>query len=73
LKSFLGQYHTEYDALLLDYSFFVTVHAVSNNVRGRIIESNIRCMNGIIHVVDTLLNFPYWTVEEVMEKTPQLK
>ncbi|XP_060585787.1 uncharacterized protein LOC132741599 isoform X2 [Ruditapes philippinarum] len=49
------------------------VHAVSNNVRGRIIESNIRCMNGIIHVVDTLLNFPYWTVEEVMEKTPQLK
>ncbi|XP_045209356.2 fasciclin-1-like [Mercenaria mercenaria] len=49
------------------------VHAVSNNLKGTVVESNIRCMNGIIHIVDTLLNFPFWTVEEVMEKTPELK
>lgn len=49
------------------------VYAISNNVRGKVVESDIRCTNGIIHIVDTLLNFPFWTVEETMDKTSELR
>ncbi|XP_052254628.1 uncharacterized protein LOC127860548 isoform X2 [Dreissena polymorpha] len=48
------------------------VFAVSCNVRGSVIRSDIRCSNGIIHVLDTLLQFPFWTVAETIEKTNNL-
>ncbi|XP_052253048.1 uncharacterized protein LOC127859589 [Dreissena polymorpha] len=48
------------------------VFAVSGNVRGGVIRSDIRCSNGIIHVLVTLLQFPFWTVAETIEKTNNL-
>ncbi|KAK3094302.1 hypothetical protein FSP39_000056, partial [Pinctada imbricata] len=44
------------------------VYVVNNNVRTRIITSNIRALNGIIHIVDSLLYFPYYTVAEMMHE-----
>ncbi|WAR06644.1 BGH3-like protein [Mya arenaria] len=49
------------------------VYANVNNVRGTVTRANIRCTNGLIHVVDTFLGFPFYTVAEVFERTHELK
>lgn len=49
------------------------VYVASNNVKADIVTSNIRCTNGIIHIVDTLLFFPYETVAETLESRTELR
>ncbi|KAL4228516.1 hypothetical protein ACF0H5_011564 [Mactra antiquata] len=63
---------------LVGLPFYVTktpdrMYTTINNMKGMVIRENIRCTNGIIHVIDTLLNFPFWTVAETMDKIPELK
>ncbi|KAL3854622.1 hypothetical protein ACJMK2_013883 [Sinanodonta woodiana] len=48
------------------------VFVSNNNVMGRILTGNERCTNGVIHIVDRLLYFPYKTVEVTMQETPWL-
>ncbi|KAK3584546.1 hypothetical protein CHS0354_031953 [Potamilus streckersoni] len=48
------------------------VFVSNNNVMGRLITGNMRCTNGVIHIIDRLLYFPYKTVEVTMQETPWL-
>ncbi|KAL5020344.1 hypothetical protein ScPMuIL_003236, partial [Solemya velum] len=48
-------------------------YVVNNNVRGKINYGNIRATNGIIHVIDNLLYYPYFTIAETMETDPDLR
>ncbi|XP_063437593.1 fasciclin-1-like [Mytilus trossulus] len=49
-----------------------TVGLVSNNVHSRITTSNVMATNGVIHMVDRLLYYPYFTVAETMSKDERL-
>lgn len=49
------------------------VYVASNNVKADIVSSNVRCTNGMMHIVDTLLFFPYETVAETMESRVELR
>ncbi|OWF56282.1 fasciclin-1-like isoform X2 [Mizuhopecten yessoensis] len=44
---------------------------INNNVKAKILKSNIRATNGKLHVIDRLLYFPYLTVAETMAKDPR--
>ena len=50
----------------------IPVYANGNNVRGEVTQADIRCTNGIIHVVDTMLQFPFFTIADVMEHSAEL-
>ncbi|XP_060085424.1 fasciclin-1-like, partial [Ylistrum balloti] len=44
---------------------------INNNVKAKILKSNIRATNGKLHVIDRLLYFPYLTVAETMVNDPR--
>ncbi|XP_033726221.1 fasciclin-1-like isoform X2 [Pecten maximus] len=46
---------------------------INNNVRAKILKSNIRATNGKLHVIDRLLYFPYLTVAETMTTDPRFR
>ena len=54
------------------FYLFFTEYVTNNNVKASIVSRNIRCTNGIIHIIDTLLFFPYETVAETMETHSEL-
>ncbi|XP_056003314.1 fasciclin-1-like isoform X2 [Ostrea edulis] len=49
------------------------VFITNNNVRTRIIRPDIPAINGIIHVVDTIMYFPFYIAAEVMYNNPKLR
>ncbi|XP_069103214.1 uncharacterized protein [Argopecten irradians] len=46
---------------------------INNNVRARLLKSNIRATNGKLHVIDRLLYYPYLTVAETMVADPKFR
>lgn len=58
------------DNLLLT---FISVFITNNNVKARIIRSDIPAINGIIHVVDTIMYFPFYVAADVMYNNPKLR
>lgn len=49
------------------------VFITNNNVKARIIRSDIPAINGIIHVVDTIMYFPFYVAADVMYNNPKLR
>ncbi|XP_061190852.1 fasciclin-1-like [Saccostrea echinata] len=49
------------------------VFITNNNVRTRIIRPDIPAINGIIHVVDTIMYYPFYVAAEVMYNYPKLR
>lgn len=52
---------------------FISVFITNNNVKARIIRSDIPAINGIIHVVDTIMYFPFYVAADVMYNNPKLR
>ncbi|XP_022312175.2 uncharacterized protein LOC111117369 isoform X1 [Crassostrea virginica] len=49
------------------------VFITNNNVKTRIIRPDIPAINGIIHVVDTIMYFPFYIAAEVMYNNAKLR
>lgn len=49
------------------------VFITNNNVKTRIIRPDIPAINGIIHVVDTIMYFPFYVAADVMYNNPKLR
>ena len=49
------------------------MYITTGNAKAGILTRNIRCKNGMLHIVDTLLMFPYETVAETMGKHTELR
>lgn len=43
-----------------------------DGVESRIIQEDIACSNGVIHVVDSVLGLPFLTVMQILESEPTL-
>lgn len=52
---------------------FILVFITNNNVKTRIIRPDIPAINGIIHVVDTIMYFPFYVAADVMYNNPKLR
>lgn len=49
------------------------VFITNNNVKTRIIRPDIPAINGIIHVVDTIMYYPFYVAADVMYNNPKLR
>lgn len=49
------------------------LYVISNNVKARVTTADIQAINGVLHVIDEVLAFPYKSVAETMAETPFLR